>query len=213
MSDLILRRVTGLSGVIMYLTVLAVMPLFFVYDGAPPVSNILTRVLFSMFTCAALLVFLTGFREVLRRARPDHEFLASLSFHAGLVFVLLIMIADAVQIGSALAHGGPVDPTLVGSGGEMALLLWGPLARLFTALFLGAAAVAILATAVLPRWLAWVAFAIAAFHLSLIPTLFSGTDPTLFYSINGLGIPAAGGLFALWTLMVSIVLLLRARRA
>ncbi len=66
---------------------------------------------------------------------------------------------------------------------------------------------------ILPRWTAWLALAIAAFDVALIPTIYSGTNPSLFYSINGLGIPAAGGLFVLWVLLVSIMLLLRARGA
>ena len=47
---------------------------------------------------------------------------------------------------------------------------------------------------------------------ALIPTIFSGTDPTRFYSINGIGIPTAGGLFALWILVASAALLIRARQ-
>ena len=47
--------------------------------------------------------------------------------------------------------------------------------------------------------------------MALIPTIYSGSDPTRFYSINGLGIPTAGGLFALWVLIVSVTLLMRAR--
>lgn len=211
MNQLILRRVTGISGIFMYLTVMTVIPLFFVYDGAPPVSNILTRVLVNMFTCAALIVFLVGFREIIRLARPESGFLASLAFTAGLTYVILLMVADSVQVGSALAHGSPVDPTLVGSGGEASLLIWGPLARLLTAIFLAASGGAILVSGILPRWTAWLAFAVAAFHLALVPTIFSGTDPSLFYSINGLGIPTAGGLFGLWILVVSIVLLVRTR--
>jgi hypothetical protein len=211
MKDHVLQRVTGCAGVFMYLTVMTVIPLFFVYEGAPPVSNILTRVLVSMFTCAAFIVFLVGFREVLRRAAPDLEFLSSLSFHTGFAYIILIMVADAVQVGTALAHSAPVDPTLVGSGGETSLLIWGPLARLLTALFLSSSAAAILVSRVVPRWLAWLAFAIGAFHLALVPTIFSGTDPTRFFSINGLGIPTAGGLFALWVLFVSIALLIRSR--
>jgi hypothetical protein len=211
-GTVLLYRVTGFAGIIMYLTVMTMIPLFFVYDGAPPVSNILTRVLVSMFTCASFVVFLVGFREVLGRARPDFEFLASMAFYAGFAYIILIMVADSVQVGSVLAHGGPVDPTLVGSGGETSLLIWGPLSRLLTALFLASAAGAILATGILPRWIAWMAFAIAAFDFALIPTIYSGTNPSLFYSINGLGIPAAGGLFALWVLLVSIVLLVRSRR-
>jgi hypothetical protein len=167
----------------------------------------------SMFTCASFIVFLVGFREVLRRARPDFEFLASMAFYPGFAYFILMMVADSVQVGSVLAHAAPVDPTLVGSGGETAMLIWGPLSRLLTALFLTSAAGAILATEILPRWIAWLAFAIAALHVALIPTIYSGTNSSLFYSINGLGIPTAGGLFALWVLLASIALLVRARRA
>jgi hypothetical protein len=124
---------------------------------------------------------------------------------------MLIMVANYHEVGAALARGVPVDTTLVGSGGEAAFLLWGPLARLLTALFLCSSGAAILVSRVVARWLAWVAFVIAAVHFALIPTIFSGTDPTHFYSINGLGIPTAGGLFALWVLFVSIALVSRAR--
>jgi hypothetical protein len=49
------------------------------------------------------------------------------------------------------------------------------------------------------------------FHLALVSTILSGIDPTHFFSINGLGIPTAGGLFGLWILFVSIALLIRSR--
>ena len=83
-----------------------------------------------MFTCASFVVFLAGIRDLIRRAKPDQEFLASLIFSAGFVYVILLLVADSVQVGRALASGGTVDPTLVGSGGEASLLIWGPLALL-----------------------------------------------------------------------------------
>lgn len=211
MKDQVLQRITGCAGVLMYLTVMTVIPLFFVYEGAPPLSNILARVFVSMFTSAAFLILLVGLRELLKRAAPDHEFLSSLSFHSGFAYFVLMMVADSVQVGAALAHGSPVDPTLVGSGGEAAFLIWGPLSRLLTGIFLCSSGAAIIASRIVPRWLAWLAFPVAALHFALVPTIFSGTDPTHFYSINGLGIPTAGGLFALWILFVSIALLMRSR--
>src|SRR3954465_5680552 len=105
----------------MYLTVMAVIPLFFVFAGAPPLSNILNRVFVSMFTCAGCIVFLVGLREILKRAAPEHGFLSSLAFYAGFAYIVLVMVADSVQVGTALAHSNPVDPTLVGSGGETSL--------------------------------------------------------------------------------------------
>jgi hypothetical protein len=69
------------------------------------------------------------------------------------------------------------------------------------------AAMAILGTHILPKWTARMAQVIAVFHFVLIPSIFSGTDPSYFYSINGLGIPISGTLLLIWILVVSIMIL------
>jgi hypothetical protein len=105
-----------------------------------------------------------------------------------------------------------LDPTLVGSGGEGALLLYGPIARLVTAVFLIASGAAILHTRVVAAWLGWLAYGISIIHILLIPSIFFMSDPLHFYSANGWNIPIAGGFFLLWILLVSIFLMRSSRQ-
>ncbi|WP_259070903.1 hypothetical protein HDF24_22870 [Mucilaginibacter sp. X4EP1] len=206
MNSINVRRVTGISGIAIFLLSMVVLPLYFVYSGPPPVSNILTRVLINMFVCTALIIFLVGFRYLIREARPDFEFIATLSFTFGLVFAIITFVSDAIQVGSVLGKSGGIDPTTVGSGAESAILLFGPIGRLLTSMFLFTAASAILGTHLLPKWTARMAQIIAVFHFALIPSIFSGTNPAYFYSINGLGIPISGTFLLIWILAVGIIL-------
>lgn len=207
MNNIKVRQFTGISGILIFLLSMIVLPLYFVYSGPPPVSNILTRALINMFVCTALIIFLVGFHHLIREARPGSEWIAALSFTFGLVFAILTFVSDAIQVGSVLGKSGGIDPTTVGSGAEGAILLFGPIARLVTAMFLFTAASAILSTHLLPKWTARMAQVIALFHFILIPSIFSGTDPSHFYSINGLGIPISGTFLLIWILVVSIVIL------
>jgi hypothetical protein len=207
MNRIKVRQLTGISGIIIFLLSMVVLPLYFVYNGPPPVSNILTRALINMFVCTALIVFLVGFRHLIREAGPDFEWIAELSFTFGLVFSILTFVSDTIQVGSVLGKSGGIDPTTVGSGAEGAILLFGPIARLLTSMFLFTAAMAILGTHILPKWTARMAQIIAVFHFVLIPSIFSGTDPSYFYSINGLGIPISGSLLLIWILVISIMIL------
>ena len=211
MNSIKIRQVTGISGIIIFLLSMIVLPLYFVYNGPPPVSNILTRALINMFVCTALIIFLVGFRHLIREAGPEFEWIAELSFTFGLVFSILTFVSDAIQVGSVLGKSGGVDPTTVGSGAEGAILLFGPIARLLTSIFLFTAAMAILGTRILPKWTARMAQIIAVFHFVLIPSIFSGTDPSYFYSINGLGIPISGTFLLIWILIISIIIFRKKR--
>jgi hypothetical protein len=201
------QRWTGFLGVVVFVLGVVVLPLYFTYSGPPPIANVLTRILVNMLACVALIAFLVGFRELILEARADCTWLGTLAFTFGLVFVTLTFVADSIQVGAVLGTKGEMDPTMIGGGGEGSILIFGPMARLLTALFLITAAAAILATHVLPTWTARMAQAVAVFHLAMVPSLFSGTLPAHFYSINGWNIPVAGGLFLTWILGTSIVIL------
>jgi hypothetical protein len=185
-----------------------VIALYFVYSGPPPVRNVLLRVFISMFASAGLLLFLVGFRHSILQVRAEFEWLGSLCLTVGLAHTVLILVADALQAGSVLGKPGLIDPTLVGSGAERTMILYGPMQRLLVAVFLGAAGSAIVLVGVLPAWIGWFAFVVAGLQLVFVPTIFSTTDPTRFYSVNGWGIPVAGGFYLLWILTTSIALIL-----
>ena len=210
MSESGVQLLTGLAGVGILALTAVVIPLYFVpFNGPPPAWNVLTRVLIDMFVLIGFIVFLVGFRHSILSARLDYEWLGTLCLAVGLALVLLTFAAHSIQAGSVLgAQGRRVDPTRVGSGAEGALLIYGPMARLLTATLLASAGSAVLVTGILPGWTGWLAYAIGAFHFALVPSIFCGTDPAHFYSINGWGIPVAGSFHLSWILVVSILLIL-----
>jgi len=208
-SEADVQHLTSLAGIGIFVLSAVAIPLYFVpFDGPPPAWNVLTRVLVDMFVLVGFVVFLAGFRHIVLSGRPAYEWLGTLCLALGLALVVLTFAAHSIQAGSVLGAQGRVDPTRVGSGAEGALPIYGPMARLLTAAFLASAGSAVLLTGALPGWAGWLAYAVGAFHLALVPTIFSGTDPARFYSVNGWGIPAAGGLLLGWVLVVGILLVL-----
>jgi hypothetical protein len=62
----------------------------------------------------------------------------------------------------------------------------------------------------LPRWVAWSAYIVAACNVAFVPSLFFGVDVTKFYSAHGWGNSAfVGGFLGYWILAVGIVSLAR----
>jgi hypothetical protein len=69
---------------------------------------------------------------------------------------------------------------------------------------------AVLRTGILPRWVAWSAYLIAAANLAFVPSLFFGSDVTKFYSAIGWGNSAfVGSFLGYWILAVGIAALRR----
>jgi hypothetical protein len=205
-------RITGASGLIMYILVLAEIPLYFVYTptaaGTPPMNIILLRILIDLFICMGLIGFFSGLRSIVAQSKPTFEALGTFIFSCGLIFSAVAFVADSIQAGGAwLANGGPVNPTFVGQGADGALLIYGPINRLLTASILIAGSTLVLKTGLFPKWTAVVGSIIALYNLTFIPTLFFMTTPLDFYSVNGWNIPIAAGLFFLWILIISIFLL------
>jgi hypothetical protein len=206
-----LRRLTGGCGLAVGALTLLLIPLYFIYSGPPPASNVLTRNLISIVLCGFVLVFLVGLAQLLRGAASDPPpALAVEVFHgAGLAFVVVSLAARALEVGGVLAvSDGSVDPTIDGPLAHGAMLLHGSIARMLTAVLLGAAGYAIARTRLLPRWAARAAYVIAAVNLAFVPSLYFGTDATQFYSAVGWGNTAlTGSLISYWTLAVGIALL------
>jgi len=194
-------------GVATFALILAVIPLYFVYLGPPPSENVLARSMVGMFGLVALLAFVVGLQALVRRTRPDEEALATLLGSLGVVWVTVSFVAMAHEAGTVLGRTDPFDPTLVGSGAEGALVIYGPVGRILTAAFLAVAGAAIVRTRLMPAWLGRAAFALGTLELAFVATFFSGTNPAQFFSVNGWYLPVLGGLLGLWILSASVALL------
>ncbi|MCX5585157.1 hypothetical protein ACFV0H_26385 [Streptomyces erythrochromogenes] len=209
MNEASVRRLTGACGIAAGLIAVVGVPLYFLYAGPPPASNVLARILLNILTCGALLVFLLGLAHLVRSSGRALAWPASLVSGAAGAYVTVTLVAASVEAGVVLEHpGGTLDPTVDGPLAHANMLLHGSVARLLTAILLSAAGHAILRSGVLPRWTGRTAQAVAAVNLAFVPSLFFGTDAAAFYSAVGWGNTAlTASLVVYWALAAGIALL------
>jgi len=186
-----------------------------VYDGAAfgqhlfSIKNVaFTRILLDQGAYVALMVFAAGFRHLIRRARPDHEWVGTLVFGAALVWMAVTLVADGLEGGAVLdALSAKADSSAVRALIEGTLLIYnGSTAFAMTAMFLAAAGYATLATGVLPKWTGLVAYIGAALCVACIPAMYGGAvNYRGFYNAGGWG-PVIIANFppAIWFLVASI---------
>jgi hypothetical protein len=195
----------GLTGAVL---VLLPIVLYFMYSGPPPDWNVLTRIVVTVTGCTVLVAFYAGFRRLIQLSDPTYEWIGTLALGAGLLYTVMVMVSLSMEAGTAISTAAPIDPTISGALAPGQFLMYGTLGRLTTALFLLAAGFAIARTRVLPHWLARAAYAIAAFNLLFVPSLYFGADAADFYSAVGWGATAFAASFQLyWIVAVSISLL------
>jgi hypothetical protein len=184
------------------------------YSGAPPDWNVLTRILLSVCGSTILIAFLAEFRQVVRQSNPEYDWVATVAFAAGLVWLTLGLVAQSMEAGTAIASVIPIDPTIEGPLAPGQFLMWGAIGRLMSALFLSAAGVSILRTRLMPLWTGRLAYAIALVNLAFVPSMHFGADAALFYSAVGWGTTAtAPGLVLCWILAASVVMVRNPRQA
>ena len=202
MNETIARRLTGLAGIATAAAFIVEVPLYFVYSGPPPDSNVLARLLIGCFALAFLIVFVTLLRELLKGVDPAYEWVGTMAFATGSVYVTITLVSSGLEAGAVIAADDPIDPTITVSG---TYILYGAIGRLMLALFLTAVGYGISRTRLLPRWTGRSAFALAAVNLVFVPSLFFGNVPAHFYAANGWGTTALmGALFSYWLLALGI---------
>src|SRR4026209_254928 len=91
------RSVTAAAGLIAGASVLVSVPLYFMYGGAPPVWNVLTRDLITLLTCGGLLVFVAGFSHLAGRLSPEAGFASSLAAGAGFIFIAITLVTISLE--------------------------------------------------------------------------------------------------------------------
>lgn len=229
MNDLKVRRWAGSFGVAGCVVFLVALPLYFV--GPQPTARledtlqfsdsvsrasafILTRAtLADPLIMAGLLVFLAGFRHLIRKARPDYEWVSALVFGAGLVVITLELAGDALQGGAALDTSVKADPSVARGLFEGSFVFYGAIGLIMSALLLASAGYATMDTGVLPRWTGWVAYASAVVNLVAAPSIFGGTDYTGFYTAAGYVTFIGQGAMAIWFLIASVSMIVVKREA
>jgi hypothetical protein len=141
----------------------------------------------------------------------------ALLWSVSLLLVLLSVHSPEPHHANGLEGGAALD-TLAGNSDASVvraltmgyLLIYnGSIAFIVTALFMGAAGYATLATGVLPRWAGWLAYVATLLCVMAIPAMYMGPiDTAGFYNAGGWGAAIVANFPPLlWFLIVGILLL------
>jgi hypothetical protein len=225
MTDLSMRRMTGLFALVSVGLWLAIFPLYTrgdpavsLYDGAAVARDflrirhvVLTRILLGLALYPTLLVFAVGLRELIRRTDAQFEWVGTLLVAAMAVWLGVTLVANGLEGGIVLdAMNNNADPSVARALTMGYLLIYnGSIAFILTALFLAAAAYAIFATRILPRWTGWLAYGAALLCVVCIPAMYAGpVNPAGFYNAGGWGAALIANFPPLlWFLAVGVLLI------
>jgi hypothetical protein len=218
-----IRRWTGAAGVAGFVIFLLALPLYFL--GPQPMGRLEDSAQFAdavrqvntliiartsladPLILACLLVFVSGYSRLIREARPDYGWVATVVFGSGLVVLTLELAGDALAGGAALDTSTKADPTAVRALWEASIVFYGAIGLMMSALLLAALGYATLASGLLPRWIGWLAVAGAVVNLVASPTIFFGTDVTGFYTANGYITFIAQGLMLFWFVTAGVAMI------
>ena len=187
MTDQKIYRIAGISALACIATFFIEFPFYFVrtpFSGlaassqwpdyaARNATNIMCCVFLDLIILALMMVFFAGVRHLIRQANPQHEWLASLFFGVGLVYVTLTFVADSFQGSTVIdAFDSPANGVIMRAMMESTLLLYGSMALWLMAFFMAILSYVTLLSGVLPKWSAWVGYACALVCLAFVPTMF-----------------------------------------
>jgi len=177
-------------------------------------TQTLIIILIDTVLMASLIVFLSGFRQIITHARHDLQWIADIGFGAGLVFVTVTMVGDAMEAGSALDTVGlRADPSAIRALTEGHIVMFGATGCVLLALVSLASGYVTLASRALPAWTGWLALAVGVANLCWMPSTFGGTSDSSFFSAGGVGVAVFATFpWLVWVIAVGVVTI-RGRRA
>lgn len=151
-------------------------------------AAIITVILADTVLMTFLIVFLGSFRRLVSRRRAELEWICDVMFGAGLVFIAVTLVGDALEGGIALdVMGLEPDPSVIRALIEGHTLMFGSIGSVLLALVSGTAAYLTFLTGVVPRWTGVLAGITALSNLTWAPAAFGGTSPTNFAAAGGFG--------------------------
>src|ERR1039458_1977242 len=117
MNDAKVFRWTGIFGVVGFVVFLIALPLYYLGGNEPAIQETAQTAEFVTRTSAFIiaratiadplimvcfLVFLVGFRHLVKQLRPEYEWLSTLVLVSGLIVITLELVGDALQGAAAL---------------------------------------------------------------------------------------------------------------
>jgi len=225
MQDLKVRRWAGGFGVAGFIVFILALPLYFlgVGPGAPledaaAFSNLVARTnafilirttLADPLIMIGLLVFLAGFRHLIRQARQEYEWIATLIFGVGLAVITLELVGDGLEAGAALDTWVKPEPIAVRGLMEGSFPIFGAIGLIMSALLLASTGYVTLATGVLHKWTGWFAYVAAAANLAVAPSILGGTNITGFYTASGYAPFVGQAAMLIWFAVASVSMIVQ----
>ncbi|MDO9396680.1 MAG: hypothetical protein Q7T71_09065 [Herbiconiux sp.] len=165
-------------------------------------NQTLFTILIDTFLMSALIVFISGFRQLITHTRPDLQWVANITYGSGLLFIAVTLVGDAMEGGTALdTMGLTPDPSSLRALEAGHTLMFGSVGCTLNALIAASAGYLTIASGALPRWTGWIAYAVAGLNLLSVPTMFGGTSPDSFFAAGG----AATAMLATFPWLVWVV--------
>lgn len=145
-------------------------------------------VLSDTFLMAFLIVFLASFRQLVVKKSPDLQWIADLAYGAGLVFIAVTLVGDALDGGAALdVIDLEPDASAIRALIEGHSIMFGATGAVLLALVSATSAYLTFASGAVPRWTGYLAAATAASNLAWAVIGFNGTSPNGFFAAGGAG--------------------------
>jgi len=225
MNDQTIYRITGITALASIATCFIEFPFYLVRSAWPGLAasdklgdfaarngtNVMCCVFLDFIILTLFMIFLAGVRHLIRQANPQHEWLASLFFGTGLVFVALTFVADSLQGATAVdGFNPPADGVIVRAMLESTILMYGAVAIWLLAFLMAILSYVTLASGALPKWSAWLGYGCALASLAFVPAMFvRHVDMLGFYNPAGLGVEAFANTFplAVWVVAIGVALL------
>ncbi len=213
---------TGIFGLIGGILLLLEIPLWIIPGDPGQISDAvahanylaniriiaLTRILIDLFMYMSWMILFAGLRHLIIITKKECEWIASLSFGAGIVWWTISLVADGLEGGAILLTlGGNTDPALVKSLVYGTLLIYnGSIAFAITGFFMGVIGYAIITKGILPKWMGWLSWISFFMCIIAIPAMYSGlVDTKGFYNPAGWGPVIIANIPPLiWVFVVSI---------
>jgi len=157
-----------------------------------------------------LLVFLAGFRHLIRQARQDYEWVGTLVFGVGLVVIAIELVADGLEAGSALDTWVKADPMAVRALMEGSFPMFGAIGLILSALLLGLGGLRQYGYRSASRMDKLVRLRSCSFLIwRPAPSILGGTNITGFYTASGYAPFVGQAAMLVWFLFASISMIVK----